>query len=485
MYSAHIRQFAILLCLVGLFAGHAGAQTPAFPGAEGAGMYATGGRGGRVLHVTTLDDTTAPGSFRWACQQKGKRTIVFDLSGTIFLKSPLRLEEGCITIAGQSAPGDGICIADEPFTIHADNVVLRYLRFRLGNRRVADHEGDGLGSGRANNVIVDHCSVSWSIDECLSIYGGSQLTVQWCIISQSLVNAGHHKGAHGYGAIWGGNMASFHHNLVAHHTSRTPRLGPAPQTQTEECMDMRNNVVYNWAGDGCYGGEGMKANIVNNYYKPGPATMQCNDVLQRRIFKPGVRTTAYTHHDTPRPNIWDAMWHVWGKYFVEGNVNAQHPEVASDNWTHGVYRQMDPTKADGTLTPATMDSIRMSEPVPYAPVTTTSAEEAYRDVLQGAGCRLHRDALDSVIIDDVARGRATYTAAGLLPGFINSQDEAGGWPALRSLPCPTDTDGDGMPDEWEDRHGLDKHDPDDGSIVTADGYTPLEHYLNGLVAAGK
>ena len=318
-------------------------KVPAFPGAEGFGRYTTGGRGGTVYHVTTLsDDNTAnpaAGTFRHACRQKDVRTIVFDVSGTIYLKAELKLQNGNVTIAGQTAPGDGICIAGYPFVIAADNVIIRFVRFRPGNENVAFHEGDGLGGMDRENIIVDHCSVSWSIDECLSVYGSKNTTVQWCIGAQSLVSSGHAKGTHGYGGNWGGSGASYHHNLLAHHDSRVPRLGPRTGTQTDERVDLRNNVFYNWAGNGCYGGEGMNVNIVNNYYKPGPATQTRGENIRKRIAAIGVRTTEYTKHDTDTPNGWDAMWHVWGKYFVDGNFNPSYSDVTNDNWTYGIYNQ--------------------------------------------------------------------------------------------------------------------------------------------------
>lgn len=259
-------------------------KTPAFPGAEGFGRYTTGGRGGNVYHVTSLkDDARLKGTLRWALAQSGPRTIVFDVSGTIHLSSGLTISSNT-TIAGQTAPGDGICIADYPVSI-AGNCIVRYMRFRLGNTNVTANGADGwdgLTVMDTHDVIVDHCSISWSIDECCSILGNTNTTLQWSIIDQSLVNAGHSKGAHGYGGNWGGSGASFHHNLIAHHGSRTPRLGPRPTTQLDERMDMRNNVIFNFGGNGCYGGEGMNVNIVNNYYKPGPATPPTTgaDVLQ-------------------------------------------------------------------------------------------------------------------------------------------------------------------------------------------------------------
>ena len=460
-------------------------KLPAFPGAEGFGKYTTGGRGGKVYHVTNLNDS-GTGSLRWANSQPGPRTIVFDVSGTIFLKSALKISNNT-TLAGQTAPGDGICVADYPLTL-GSNVICRYMRFRLGNRQVDYHEGDGLGSMDENNIIVDHCSVSWSIDECLSVYGGRNLTVQWCISSQSLVNSGHSKGAHGYGGNWGGSGASFHHNLIAHHTSRTPRLGPRQGTQTDERMDMRNNVIYNWGGNGCYGGEGMKVNIVNNYYKPGPGTLNRNTTIQQRIASIGIRTTSYCKNDDGSWNGWYPMWHVWGKYYVTGNKNSRHSNVTNDNWTYGMYNQItNGSGVDNTYTQTTKDTMRIDEPIPFMAVTTHTPDKAYEQVLRYVGASLHRDALDAIIISDVEKGTATFTGKGNDQGFINSQDDVKSmiptlWPELAQEASPADTDGDGMPDEWETANGLNPNDATDGNLTDENGYTNLENYLNSIVA---
>ncbi len=455
-------------------------SAPAFPGAEGFGRYTTGGRGGAVYHVTRLDDDSNPGSFRYACNQRGKRTIVFDVSGTIYLTSELQLKNGNVSILGQTAPGDGICIADYPFTISSSNVIIRYMRFRLGNRNVAYHEGDGLGGMDQANIIIDHCSVSWSVDECLSVYGSKNITVQWCFVDQSMVASGHSKGNHGYGGNWGGSGASYHHNLIAHHASRTPRLGPRPSTQTDERMDMRNNVIYNWGGNGCYGGEGMNVNIVNNFYKPGPATSSGTKGM--RIAAIGIRTSEYTHHDTS-PNKWDVMWHVWGKYYVTGNVNSKYDEVTTDNWTYGMYNQVDASGNDGTYTEVTKDTMRINQPIPYGFVTTHKALKAFEKVVAYGGASYKRDSHDTYIAEDVEKGTAKYTSSGNSPGFINSQDEAGGWPVLNSETAPVDSDGDGMPDAWETEHGLNPN-ANDANLYNLDShryYTNLEVYCNSLV----
>ena len=464
-------------------------KTPAFPGAEGFGRYVSGGRGGKVYHVTNLEDS-GTGSLRWAISQNGSRTIVFDVSGTIHLKSVLNIKGGNLTIAGQTAPGDGICIADYPVSIQANNVILRYLRFRLGNKYVTENGADswdGLGGMDQQDIMVDHCSVSWSIDECLSIYGVKNSTVQWCISSQSLQDAGHSKGAHGYGGNWGGSGVTYHHNLMAHHESRVPRLGPRYTTQLDERLDMRNNVLYNWAGNGCYGGEAMKVNIVNNYYKPGPGTAQISAVRQRRIAGIGIRTSQYVKtYPAYQPTE-----HIWGKFYVDGNVNSKYSDVTNDNWTYGIYNQITNSDNDNLFTATTMDTIKLSQPIDFVYVTTHTATDAYKKVLAYAGCCLTRDDVDQLIINDTQNGLATHTGSGNHNGIIDSQEDNkpvdadanwSAWPTLNSTEAPVDTDGDGMPDSWETANGLDPNNAKDGSIVGEDGYTNLENYLNSIVA---
>ena len=456
-------------------------KTPAFPGAEGYGRYVTGGRGGQVYHVTNLKDS-GTGSLRWACEQSGTRTIVFDVSGTIHLKSQLKLRNGNVTIAGQTAPGDGICVADWDFTIAAPNVIIRYMRFRPGE--TSQGEPDGLGGFDGRDIIVDHCSVSWSVDECLSVYGNEHMTVQWCIVSQSLRNSTHAKSAHGYGGNWGGKGATYHHNLVAHHDSRTPRFGNRPTFVQQDTTDYRCNVIYNWAGNGCYGGEGMKINMVNNYYKPGPATdgraTGSRSPLAYRICGLGVTSKEG-----------DGSYHIWGKYYVDGNENADHPSLKTKNWEMGIYPQISTDNWGYTAT--TKDTMRLNEPLPFIYVTTHTPQQAYEQVLKYAGASLHRDALDEVIISDTRQRKATYTgdtSKGDWPGIIDSPfdlkpngaaAEWTPWPELSTTNAPLDTDGDGMPDDWETANGLNPNNKADGTFRNDEGYTNLELYMNAIV----
>ena len=475
-----------LLLLCGPTVASAQEKTPAFPGAEGFGRYVTGGRGGKVLHVKNLKDSGYQ-SLRWCLQQQGAKTIVFDVSGTIHLESSLSIPSNT-TIAGQTAPGDGICVADYPCNINGNNVIVRYMRFRLGNKNVLKDGADGwdgFGGFDKQDWIIDHCSVSWSIDECLSVLGNKNTTVQWCLVAQSLVNSGHSKGAHGYGGNWGGSGASFHHNLIAHHTSRTPRLGPRPTTQLDERMDMRNNVIYNYGSNGCYGGEGMTVNIVNNYYKPGPGSP--TDKKGKRIAGIGIRTNEYVKTYP----AYEPALHLWGKYYVTGNVNSKYSDVTSSNWQIGIIDQVDGSGCDGTWTQATKDSIRLTAPMDFICTTTHTAQQAYERVLDYAGCSLHRDSFDEEMVSDTRQGKASHTGKGLSSGFINSQDDNkpvgaasswSAWPTLNSTEAPADSDGDGMPDDWETANGLNPKSATDGNQLNDEGYTNVEVYLNSLVA---
>ena len=470
-------------------------QLPAFPGAEGFGRNATGGRGGKVYHVNTLEDGDFQGTLRYAIQQAGPRTVVFDVAGTIFLNSNLSIGNGDLTLAGQTAPGEGVCIARYPVSINADNVIIRYLRFRVGNE--GGGEPDGLGGTKNKNVIIDHCSISWSVDECCTLYGGENLTVQWCMISESLRDAGHVKGKHGYGSICGGDKSSFHHNLMAHHDSRMPRLGPHTSTQEREYVDMRNNVFYNWSGNGCYGGEGMNVNIVNNYYKPGPATPK-NNRVSYRIAAINIRTKEYCTRPDGTPNGWKVMEHVWGKFFVDGNFVEGNEEVTKDNWTKGMYEQIDNHANDYTFTEQVKKDMRLDAPLETGIVTTHTAEEAYKLVVQYAGCSKQRDIIDKRIAEETLNGTYTYYGsvskdAKLKPGLIDVPADvkpagaASPWPELSAGNIApellVDSDNDGIPDVWEIKHHLNPNNAADGTAVTLseEGYTNLEVYINSLV----
>lgn len=439
----------ILLHITNLYS-----QIPAFPGAEGFGKYTTGGRGGRVIEVTNLNDSGA-GSLRNAIKQDGARTIVFRVSGTIELESELRIDNGNLTIAGQTAPGDGISIRNYSTILNADNIIIRFLRFRLGDEK--KEQADALTIMNCKNIIIDHCSCSWGIDEVLSCYDNENTTVQWCIISEALNSSVHEKGAHGYGGIWGGKNASFIFNLLSHNTSRNPRFNGSrtKYSPDEELVDYRNNVIYNWGFNSVYGGENASYNIVDNYYKPGPATLK--DV-KSRIVEP-----------------WDnkSRWYISGN-FVEG-----YPEVTSDN-TKGIHGEYAKDKRIFAEKPFVVDA------PPYE-----SAQKAYNKILKYAGAVLpSRDRIDERITEDVRSGSAQYEWKkykeeykindSIITGIIDSQSEAGGWPELKSKEAPADSDNDGMPDQWEKKMNLNPTDPSDGNKTAETGYTYLEEYLNEL-----
>jgi len=421
------------------------AQNLAFPGAEGYGKYTTGGRGGEVIYVDNLNDS-GPGSFRAAVEAEGPRIVVFELSGNIRLEEPILITNGDLTIAGQSAPGEGITIRDYSVELETNNVIIRYLRFRLGD--VTEYQGDALSGMRSKNIIIDHCSMSWGIDEVSSYYRNENFTLQWSIISESLKNSIHEKGAHGYGGIWGGNRATFHHNLIAHHSSRNPRLADSDpyDSPTNRKLDFYNNVIYNWEFNSTYGGEMGEQNIVSNYYKAGPGTDE--DVLDRIV-------------DPSEP---------YGKFYVAGNFVEGYPGVTENNWAGGVQTE-------------SPEETRATTSFSFNPENLQSPETAFSMVLQHSGANLYRDEIDQRIVEETRSGTATYKGSvSGLPGIIDSQEDVGGWPELESIEAPKDTDRDGMPDKWESEKGLNPNNAEDGSEFTLNqNYTNVEVYLNQLV----
>lgn len=463
----------LLLCAV-LMCGNLSAQendhrVPAFPGAEGYGKYTVGGRGGKVYTVTTLEDydkgeTPIEGSFRRAVEKKGARTIVFAVAGNINLKRKLDITKDSITIAGQTAPAPGVCVCGHQVRIKASNVIIRYMRFRLGD--INQEESDALSStastekGIFNDIIIDHCSVSWSTDECASFYGNERFTFQWNIISESLRKSIHAKGSHGYGGIWGGKGASYHHNLLAHHDSRNPRFDHPGVGDISGIIDFRNNVIYNWGNNSSYGGQCRTINIVNNYYKPGPATAKSK---RGRIFAPEAAIND-THYG-------------YGKYFVDGNIILGDKRASNNNWAGGVQQ----IKKDIDPLVFSYDTIRMKEAFPAADIPYTDAETAYRQVLAHVGASLYRDEVDSRIVEEVRKGKATYGDNGI----IDSQEQVGGFPILEQIGIPEfDSDMDGMPDEWEIKNGLNPENKKDGVEYTlSQQYTNLEMYINSLIPA--
>lgn len=439
---------------------------PAFPGAEGGGKYVTGGRGGEVYEVTTLADygkgeQVIPGSLR-AAVSSDNRTVVFRVGGTIHLKEPLKILGNNLTVAGQTAPGDGITVSDYTTGIDADNVILRYLRFRLTDRYPS--EDDALGARYHKNIMIDHCSFSWSVDEVLSLYDNVNTTVQWSIASESMLMTTHQKGRHGYGGIWGGRNSTYHHNLLAHNASRNPRF-PTDKKQID-AVEMTNNVIYNWGFFSSYGGGEGSYNVLNNYYKYGPNTYK------------DVRSQIFVDVGSKKYKT---------RIYIGGNYMDGNESVTQDNWQLG-------TSIGSIIDPST----RLAEPIEvrgeydngispdaYGPYQATDAQTAYTEVLAGSGATLpRRDAVDARIMNDVKNGTGA---------FINSPREAGWIYDDYSVTTTelTDSDHDGIPDEWERAHGLDPNNADDrnGQELAgtgeyahfAKGYTNLEVYLNDLI----
>lgn len=421
-------------------------QQPAFPGAEGFGRYAEGGRGGDVYHVINLHDS-GPGSLREGIQKaEGPRTIVFRVAGTIKLQSPLHIDKSYITIAGQTAPGEGITLRDYELQVSGDHIVIRYIRSRLGDRGGFDPGGaDAISVKQGSNIIIDHSSVSWAVDETLSAQSATidSLTVQWCMVTEGLDDSIHPQGSHSKGGIAGAIRQSYHHNLFAHHIERNPNISWRRDVLE---IDYRNNVIYNWGRRSNHDGSTAHANWVGNYYKPGPATPA---ETRNLIFQIDRKV-----EDTEP------------QFYIQDNYMDGDPEVTADNWAGVQYRF------------GAGPHNRVYEPFPYPIISyETTPQEAYEAVLASVGASLVRDAVDLRIIEEVRTGSATFGHNGI----IDSQDEVGGWPYLRPARSLEDSDEDGMPDWWEKEHGLDPRDPSDGNLDrTGDGYTNLEEYLNWL-----
>lgn len=485
------------------------AQTPAFPGAEGHGRYVTGGRGGQVRHVTTLADdgkTTTVGTLRWAVNGSAKKIVVFDVGGVIALKSDLSIGANT-TIEGQTAPAPGITL--RYYTVHGigNNVIIRFMRFRRGQEKDVNDGADAMWERNKKGIIIDHCSFSWSIDEVASFYDNNNFTMQWCMLGESLNNAGHGKGAHGYGGIWGGKLTSFHHNMICHVNNRSPRFNGARYNWTgytgndlysdyqwqnavqSENVDFRNCVIYN-CGNGCYGGPGGgQINIVNNFYKTGPAAST------------SLVTTISVANSTSAKD-YPIYWGMFSRYFIDGNlINGTDKNWNAVKYDDGtkVYNNErytpDPNHYFGSgVSYVNIDGtdcvrIKMDSPAPVGEVTTHDATTAFDKVLAYAGASLVRDNVDERYETEARNGTATYKGSVTgKAGRIDLVSDVNGYTEANfgtgSRPSGFDTDNDGIPDAWETANGLNPNDAGDAALITIDPagfYTNLEVYLNSIV----
>ncbi|MBS6603240.1 MAG: hypothetical protein KH301_05735 [Brachyspira sp.] len=428
----------------------------AFPGAEGFGAYVEGGRGGAVYHVTTLEDGYKPGTLRYAVSQKGRRTVVFDISGVISLNSPLEIKDNYITIAGQTAPGKGICIKNYPLIINADNVIIRYLRFRLGEAS----QNSALIAKNRQRIMIDHCSISWSTMQNINIQGNALLTMQWCIISEALNRTA--EGYNGAGAKLGGLSSSFHHNLFVSNARQNPYFENLSLKSSSfmQTVDFRNNVIINWEDNSSEGMLRGRFNLVNNYYKSGPASLLPTRSQIIRVYEDNQK--------------------VAGKHepilYLYGNFVYNNPLHTNDNWM-GVYPNQQYIKEGKNPNLSWRQFF-------HAPVTLHSANRAFKNVLRYAGASNKKDDIDIRLVLNITTDKYPHEGSrGSLGGIIDSPSDVGGYTKYNSVRGDKDTDGDGMPDRWERRYGLNPNNANDGvtfNLVHKD-YTNLEVYLNSLV----
>ena len=469
------------------------AKIPAFPGAQGGGAYSFGGRGGKVIVVTSLEDK-GPGTLREVCEQGGARIVVFNVAGIIKLKSPLIIRAPYITIAGQTAPGDGVCVAGESLWVNTHDVVVRHMRFRRGETWVGRRD-DAFGGNPVGNIIIDHCSTSWGLDENISFYrhmydagdgsvpkkyGTVNVTIQNTISSQTLDTYNH-----SFGSTLGGENCTFMRNLWANNAGRNPSIG------WNGCFHFVNNVLYNWVHRSVDGGDySALYNIINNYYKPGPLTPK-NSPVGHRILKP----------ESGRSNL---GYKVYGRVYANGNIMEGYPEITADNWNGGIQIETQ-RNTDGHT-----EKMKWNEPFPITnPFPIMQAQEAYNHVMKNVGATLpKRDIVDKRIIEQVTTGKVHYVEAkkpysythldNLEPdtfyqfqhrrlpidsykhGVITDIAQVGGYPEYKGKPYK-DTDGDGMPDAWEKKYGLNPNDPTDAlKDLNGDGYSNIEKFINGI-----
>ena len=478
-------------------------QARAFTGAEGGGMFTTGGRGGQVYHVTSLEDGSAEGTLRYGIE-KGPRplTIVFDVAGLIPLTKQLNITKGDLTIAGQTAPGGGICLKNYTFRISASNVIVRFIRCRMGDEKQTEDDAMQILShddDKYSDIIIDHCSVSWCTDECASFYGMKDFTFSWNIVSESLRNSVHGKGAHGYGGIWGGSNATYHHNLLAHHDSRNARIDHDYVSTQKGPVTLANNVIYNWSGNTTYGGESFNAtgtfrqyNLVNNYYKPGPVTPSNHIWFLDPTSSCSNCTGLKAYPDNSAVPAGSSL--VPGHFYMTGNYMAGKAGLTSDNWTG--------TTASASLIAKIKADAHFSATGKQGSISLQGAEKAFEAVLAYAGASFARDAVDTRVTDETRKGTFTYAGSARTDkdgkplaenkwstkGLIDTQTDVGGWPEYSSTTAENvrarDSDRDGMPDWFEEQFGLDKGNAADAKAKDFDAagrYTNLEMYLHYLV----